>query len=286
MKPVVSLQRVSYRYLGAPDDETAIADVTFDIWPGEMVAIIGSNGAGKTTLSKLLNGLLEPSQGQISICGQNTVSTPTSKLAQHVGMLFQNPDHQICQTSVHDEIAFTLRLRGLSDEQIELRTAQAEQGFELDGEADPFTLSRGDRQCLALASVLAAHPDILILDEPTNGLDGRTRSRVMRQVLAAQGSGCAVIMITHDMELTLDTACRVLVMEQGHLIADGTPDEVFRDADIMGAASLLPPQIIDLSQRIAHLEAEAGSFDTVSSVSEMVTALQNRLDAGKEVERA
>lgn len=286
MKPVVSLQRVSYRYLGAPDGETAIADVTFDIWPGEMVAIIGSNGAGKTTLSKLLNGLLEPSQGQISICGQNTVSTPTSKLAQHVGMLFQNPDHQICQTSVHDEIAFTLRLRGLSDEEIELRTAQAEQDFELDGKTDPFTLSRGDRQCLALASVLAAHPDILILDEPTNGLDGRTRSRAMRQVLTAQSSGCAVIMITHDMELTLDTACRVLVMEQGHLIADGTPDEVFRDADIMGAASILPPQIIDLSQRVAHLEAGAGSFDTVSSVSEMVTALQNRLDAGKEVERA
>lgn len=274
MKPIIEFCNVCYSYASTPNGISAVEDVSFQIRTGEFVAIIGNNGAGKTTVSKLMNGLLKPTRGTVLIDGASTDVVSTSALARRVGMLFQNPDHQICQPTAFDEIAFTLRLQGRSEEDVAMLTKRMLAEFDIDGQADPFTLSRSDRQYLALASVIAAEPDVLILDEPTNGLDGRACRRVMRRVQDLQRQGCAIVMITHDMELAFDTAQRLLVMADGHLVAQGGPETVFRNDRAMEAASVLPPQIIDVSQRLAAEGGDARLFAHAASVYEVLSVMK------------
>lgn len=273
MSAVIEFQDVSFAYASASEGTAAVRDVSFQVRAGEFAAIIGSNGAGKTTLSKLMNGLLKPTSGTVLVDGRSTADVATSFLARRVGMLFQNPDHQICQNTARDEIAFTLRLHGEGEDEVARRTESVLADFGIDGDADPFTLSRSDRQYLALASVIAARPEVLILDEPTNGLDGRACKRVMERVRDLQKGGCAVVMITHDMELAFDCAQRLLVMAGGRLVADGGPETLFRNRRMMDQAAVLPPQIIDVSQRMEAKGGDARLFAHAASVREVTSVM-------------
>lgn len=256
---MITFDKASYRY----GSNTVTDNVSFHIKSGDFAAVAGANGAGKTTISKLASGLLKPITGTVTINGADTKTTKASTIAQSVGFLFQNPDRQICQNTVRDEISFSLRTLKKSADEITERTNELLQQFGFDPDAAPFNLSRGERQRLALASALAARPKILILDEPTTGLDYKECMSIMNLIKAENESGTTVFMVCHDMEIISDFATRLLVIDSGRLIADAPPEDIFFNADVCARASLLPPQIIELSQRLG------GDFDRISRIDGM-----------------
>ena len=260
---MIRFEHVSFGYNGG----STIDDLSFEITKGEFVAIIGENGAGKSTISKLIDGLIKPIYGQITVAGLDTAATKTSTLAKHVGFLFQNPDRQICQNTVYKELRFGMELVYKDHDKIDAQIDKIISVFGFHANRDPFTLSRGERQRLALASIIAVEPEILILDEPTTGLDYKECMQVMAAVKALNEKGVTVVMVSHDMEIVLDFADRLLVISGGRLVADGKTREIFRNAPAMCAASILPPQITALALRLGT------GFESADTVDEMVTAI-------------
>jgi energy-coupling factor transport system ATP-binding protein len=255
----------------------AINDVSFEVASGEFTALIGENGAGKSTLCRLCNGLLKPGAGKVMAAGLNTKTTKPSALARKVGFLFQNPDRQLCQNTVRDEILFGLEyvLASLSPPDLEAekkrRLDEMLSLFGLDGSRDPFGLSRGERQQCALASVLARRPDLLILDEPNTGLDYRECMTIMDIISKLNADGTTIVMISHDMEVVADFARRCLVLNRGRLIGDGPVKQVMKDRLLLEKASLLPSQISSLALRLGP------GFENVFSVDDMVLAVGGKL---------
>lgn len=268
MRHLVEFQQVSFQY-GAG---ASLNDLSFAIDPGEFVAIIGENGAGKSTLVKLFNGLLKPAQGAVVVDGDDTRKVRTSQLAQKIGFLFQNPDRQICQSTIREEILFGLRLAGISPQEQEERVESTLEAFGFDGARDPFTMSRGERQRIALATLLAIRPALMILDEPTTGLDYRECMHIMELIRQQNEQGTAVVMVTHDMEIVQDFARRVLVLSHGRLLKEGSMANVMYDQEVLGQASLLPPQIPGLSLLLGK------EFQGIFNVSDMTRAIMQRRD--------
>ena len=233
---MIRFENVSLSYGGA----AAVRDLNFTVGLGEFVALIGANGAGKTTVSKLMNGLLKPTAGRVLVDGVPTTSLRTSALAKKIGFLFQNPDRQLCKPTIREEIRFGLALTGAKD--AAQRTEAVLKAFGLDGDRDPFSASRGERQRIALASLIAVEPEVLILDEPTTGLDYRECMAMMARVRLLNAAGTTVIMVCHDMELVLDFAHRVLVLCEGTLLLDGETRAVFRKEAVPRQAPVPPPQ--------------------------------------------
>ena len=251
-------------------DQPTVRGISFTAEPGEFIAIVGSNGAGKSTVSKLCSGLLKPSSGRVTILGQDTRTARASALARHVGFLFQNPDRQLCQPTVREEILFSLRCTMKDEAAIAERLEQALKDFDFEPDANPFSLSRGQRQRVALASLIAARPEVLILDEPTTGLDYRECIHMMELIRELnREQGITVLMVCHDMEVVLDFARRMLVMADGQLLGDGETREIFRDSALLEKASLLPPQIAQLAGRLP-----GPAFGDVYHVEEMVDAIR------------
>ena len=247
---MILAEHVSYSYGGGGQ---SVSDLSFHIGKGEFAAILGENGAGKTTTVKLIDGLLKPTEGRMLVNGLDTAKTKVSERARQVGFLFQNPDRQICRNTVRDEIAFGLRaVWGKKEkDRIDERVGELLDLFSFTGDEEPFSLSRGQRQQVALASTLAVKPAVLILDEPTTGLDYRECTRIMEFIRTLnEKEGTTVVMVCHDMEVVLDYARRALVMAGGRLLADGPVREIFRDEALMERASLLPPQIIRIGGRL------------------------------------
>lgn len=209
---MIRFENVSLSYGGA----AAVRDLNFTVGRGEFVALVGANGAGKTTVSKLMNGLLKPTAGRVLVDGVPTTSLRTSALAKKIGFLFQNPDRQLCKPTIREEIRFGLALTGAKD--AAQRTEAVLEAFGLDGDRDPFSASRGERQRIALASLIAVEPEVLILDEPTTGLDYRECMAMMARVRSLNAAGTTVVMVCHDMELVLDFAHRMLVLCEGALL--------------------------------------------------------------------
>ncbi len=251
--------------------EPVINDVSCQINRGDFVAVIGENGAGKSTLSKLCNGLLKPLSGRVTVDGQDTRTTRTSKLARSIGFLFQNPDRQLCQTAIRGEIMFGLECVLVDDAGLrKKRCADILEQFGFNGDADPFTLSRGDRQRVALASLLACRPEVLILDEPTTGLDYRECTQIMELIRDLNEHGTTIIMVSHDMEVVQDYAKRILVISNGALIGDGATAEIMRQPDLLAAASVAPAQITALALRLGQ------GFEKVFTVEQMTLEIESR----------
>lgn len=253
--------------------QKVLTDIHFQIAAGEFVALIGGNGAGKSTLMQLTNGLLKPSAGRVMVAGLDTKTSRTSQLAQKVGFLFQNPDRQICKNTIAEEILFGLRCIGLSDAKQQQHLVETLSRFQLDGAQDPFTLSRGQRQKVALAAVLAAQPDVLLLDEPTTGLDYQECMAMMAEIAALHQQGTTVLMVSHDMELVGDFAKRVLILEEGQLIADGTVRDVFAQPEVWQNSAIVPPQITALA---LHLGKSYHGVFTVPEMTERIINLRGR----------
>ncbi len=249
-QPQISLQNTSYIY---PDGTAALRQVNLTLAPGEFVTLLGPNGSGKTTLGKLLNGLLRPTQGQVIVEGRDTRAARVPELGRTIGYVFQNPDHQIFAPTVAAEVAFALRLQGLPPVEVARRVAEALDRFRLAGQAHlpPALLGSSQRRQVALAAILAARPRVLVLDEPTGGLDSRSQQELMAAVVSFNRQGGTVLLITHDMRLVAEYAARAVVMLDGQVLFDGAPRALFARPDVMAQAHLAPPAVIRLAQRLA-----------------------------------
>ena len=274
-EPVVSFDGVNFTY---PGGTASVVDLDLKVYPGELVGIVGQNGAGKTTLTKLLNGLLKPSSGTVRIAGLSTAEVPTSQIAARCATLFQNPDRQICKKTVLDEVAFGLELQGVDGEEARRRARVVAERFGLPLDEAPFSLSRGQRQMVALASVVVVEPQVVVLDEPTSGLDYRECMTVMETVGEMASQGCAVIMVCHDMEVVSDFAERIVVMANGRILGRGATHELFADAGLMRRAYVAPPQVVDLSCRLARDVSPA--FAGISEVSGIVDVTEEMVRRG------
>ena len=219
-EPIVEVEKMSFGY----DVNYLIKDVDFKVYKGDFLALTGENGSGKSTLSKLIGGILKPASGSIKICGLDSKKTKNSILARHIGFLFQNPDRQLCCYTILDEIAFGLKALRLPEP--EKHAKEIVERFGFDPAMAPFALSRGQRQQLALASIIAVHPEVMILDEPTTGLDYKECMDLMNAVKELNEKGTTVIMVCHDMELVRDFAKRMVVVAKGAIVADGYPKEL------------------------------------------------------------
>ncbi len=241
---VLSFQNVSFSY-----NETAnVKNLNVNIHKGDFTAIIGSNGAGKSTFSKLCNGLLKPSAGDVLVLDKNTKKEKVSNLAKHIGFLFQNPDRQICCGTVREEIAFSLRNNKVPESEIKTRVENTIKEFGFNPDTEPFNMSRGQRQRLCLACLIALNPEILILDEPTTGLDYRECMEVMNKIRQLNENGTTVIMVCHDMEVVLDFAKKIIVMNRGEILGEGPARKVLADDTLLNKARLLPPQIAQVAK--------------------------------------
>ena len=270
---MIELEHVSFAYA---DQGPSVQDVSFRLEKGEFAAILGANGAGKTTTVRLMDGLLKPTSGRVLIQGVETAKSQVSERAAKVGFLFQNPDRQICKNTVREEILFGLRtVRGQEGEDaLQARTDEVLKEFSFTGDEEPFSLSRGQRQRVALASILAVEPEILILDEPTTGLDYLECCQIMDRIRRMnEEQQVTVIMVCHDMEVVLDYARRALVMAGGRLLADGPVREIFRDTALMEQASILPPQMIGLGLRLG---AGFENADSPEDMAETVLKIRGK----------
>jgi len=219
-EPVLTLEKVSFGY----DLNYLIENTDFTVYKGDFLALTGENGSGKSTLSKLMGGILKPETGAVTINGLDSKKTRNSVIARHIGFLFQNPDRQLCCYTIRDEIAFGLKALKLPD--VETRTEEILARFNFDPEKAPFALSRGQRQQLALASIIAVHPEIMILDEPTTGLDYKECIELMNAIRELNENGTTVIMVCHDMEIVRDYAKRMVIVGHGAILADGNPEDL------------------------------------------------------------
>lgn len=246
-----------------------VQNLNVKVEKGDFIAIIGSNGAGKSTFSKLCNGLLTPTTGDVFVLDKNTRRVKVSSLAKHIGFLFQNPDRQICCNTVKEEIAFSLRNNGIPEDEIKQRVKATLEEFGFDGKVEPFNLSRGQRQRLCLACLIALNPEILILDEPTTGLDYKECMMMMNRIKQLNENGTTVIMVCHDMEVVLDFAKTVVVMNRGQILGQGETRKILADTQLLGKARLLQPQIAQVSTMLGN------DFAGIFTIDEMISRLKS-----------
>ena len=267
---MINFENVSYSSHGTD----IIKEVSFSIGRGDFVSLIGANGAGKSTLMRLCNGLLKPASGTVRVGGLDTSVFKTSRIARFTGFLFQNPDRQICKNTVREEIIFGLSCVIDDRKEIESRCEKVMDKFSLSGDMPPFSMSKGERQRLVFASILAAEPELLLLDEPTTGLDYRECTEIMECIKENNEKGTTVFMVSHDMELVHDFAKEVVVLNDGRIIAKGRTKEILREKELLAEASLLPPQMTALSLNLGK------GFENVSTIEEMVSAVQKKQRSG------
>ncbi|WP_066390154.1 energy-coupling factor ABC transporter ATP-binding protein [Neobacillus mesonae] len=225
--PIVSLKEVTFQYDG--QERNALNHVSFDIYDGEWLAIVGHNGSGKSTMAKLLNGLQFPNEGEIIVCGNKLNEESIWDIRREIGMVFQNPDNQFVGTTVQDDVAFGLENMGIPREEMVQRVEDSLKKVKMDQflHQEPHHLSGGQKQRVAIAGVLALRPAIIILDEATSMLDPRGREEVLETVRTLKDEkSLTVISITHDLEEAAK-ADRIIVMNKGEVFREGTPEEIF-----------------------------------------------------------
>ena len=250
-EPVIQVEGLTYRY---PNGVVALEGVNLTVRRGEFLAVLGQNGSGKTTLVKHFNGLLKPTEGTVVVGEDETTEHGLRHLGQSVGYVFQNPDHQIFSDTVFDEVAFGPKIRDMEEAEIgeRVREALSAVGMEGRGDEDPFGLTKGERQRVAVASVLAVRPEVLILDEPTTGLDYAEQRSMMDLVRSLNEAGSTIITVTHTMWVVAEYAHRAVVVRDGKVALQGTVREVFVEEDGLRDAALRPPHIVSFGNALGY----------------------------------
>jgi energy-coupling factor transport system ATP-binding protein len=269
--PIIEVEGIRYTY---PNGVRAIDGVSLTINRGEFIAIMGENGAGKTTLVKHFNGLLKPQTGRVTVDGVDTSKASVAALARKVGLVFQNPDDQLFAESVEEEIRFGLRNFGFEDDVIEKRVEWALNLLDIERyrRSSPFTLSGGERKRVALASVLAWDPEVVVLDEPTIGQDYAQKERLRHFLMQLRTRGKTVIMVTHDVEFVAENRPRVILMAGGRIIADGPMERIMGDAESLKTASITPPEIAKAFRGLSEYGVPADVYD-VEEAAEIIVRL-------------
>jgi len=242
---VIEVKDVHFTY---PTGAEALKGVSITIRDGEFVAIMGSNGAGKTTLVKHFNGLLKPAKGEVFVDEVKTHNVSIASLARRVGFVFQNPDHQLFCETTQEEVAYALKNFGFEEETVKSRVTWALNLLDLTQyrQTSPFMLSGGERKRLALASVLAWDPKVVVLDEPTIGQDYEQKEKLRQFIVQLNAQGKTVIIVTHDVEFVADCSPRVVLMAEGKIVADGDAKEILTNKELAFEASIVPPQITQI----------------------------------------
>jgi energy-coupling factor transport system ATP-binding protein len=271
--PAIEIRDLWHTYEGG---QAALRGVSLAIQPGEFVGLVGANGSGKTTLVKHLNGLLKPQRGAVYIAGRDTRRMRVTDLARQVGFVFQNPDQQIFAYSLWHEAAFGLEQQKLAKSEIEARVMHALQAVGLYDlrERHPRELSRGQRQRLATASVLAMETDILVLDEPTTGQDFVARRQIMDLAAGLHQRGRTILIVTHDMALVAQYCTRAIVLNAGQVFMDAVPLELFQRDEVLAAAGLEIPPVTRLARGLAAFGV-SGAVRTVDELYESVLQVLN-----------
>lgn len=252
-EPIIAAQAVTYRY---GDHTDALKGVTLSFTKGKKIAVLGNNGAGKSTLFMLLNGILRPASGTVYFRGEplSYSKKALQQLRKSIGLVFQNPDDQLFSPTVYDDIAYGPRNLGLSREEV----AQAVQwAMEVTGtlamkEKATHSLSLGEKKRVAIAGVLAMEPQIMILDEPTAGLDATYSKKIMELLDELHRDGKTLVLSTHDMNLAYEWADELVIMDDGRAVASGTPKTVLQQQDILKACKLEKPLILEIYEHLAQ----------------------------------
>jgi energy-coupling factor transport system ATP-binding protein len=265
-------------YFTYPNGVEALKGVSLKVPDGDFVAIMGQNGAGKTTLVKHFNGLLKPFKGRVLVDGVDTSKISVAMLARKVGFVFQNPDHQLFSESVEQEIAFGLRNFGFKENVIENRVTWALNLLALTQyrKTSPFMLSGGERKRVALASVLAWDPKILILDEPTIGQDYQQKEKLRQFILQMRTQDRTVIIVTHDVEFVAECNPRVLLMREGRILADGEASKILTTPEILTQASIVPPQIAQIFLQLPDGVVSKVVIDVYEAKRILLTLLEKK----------
>ena len=284
MKPILEVRNLDYIYsAGTPFEHKALDNVSFALEPGEFVGIIGHTGSGKSTLMQQMNGLLKPTSGQVLLDGVDIWSDKklTRQARFRVGLVFQYPEYQLFEETVYRDIAFGPKNMGLEEKEVDRRVREAA-GFvgltEAQLEVSPFDLSGGQKRRVAIAGVIAMEPEVLILDEPTAGLDPVGRAEILGNIEAyRQAKNATIMMVSHSMEDVARLTDRLLVMNGSRLAMDGTPSEVFSRAQELLAMGLNIPQVTQVFLELKKLGLDVKSVYTMDqAVAEIV-----RLRGGK-----
>ncbi len=283
--PII-VENINYVYSkGQPDESYALRDVSFSIEDGEFTGIIGHTGSGKSTLIQHLNGLLRPVSGRITIDGYEITAKDAvlRDVRRKVGLVFQYPEYQLFEETVAKDVAFGPKNMGFDSEETERRVREALSLVDLDYESfalrSPFELSGGQKRRVAIAGVLAMQPSVLILDEPTAGLDPRSHTEILDMVCRIKESkGTTVILVSHNMDDVARLCDKVLVMDQGRLALFGTPREVFSQARLLKKIGLGLPEASELIEQMRSLGAEIG--ENVLFPQEAADAIERYLKCG------
>ena len=254
-------------------------DVSLTIGEKDFLAVMGENGAGKTTLIKHFNGILRPTSGEVYVDGVNTKKASVAELSRNVGLVFQNPDHQLFSETVEEEIAFGLRNFGFKEEEVQDRIDNVLNLLDLAKyrKTSPFLLSGGERKRVALASILAWDPKNVVLDEPTIGQDYAQKEKLRLFINQLVAQGRTVVMVTHDVEFVADCNPRVILMSRGRLVSDGPARRVLTDQEALSKASILLPQV----SQLFHQLADMGLPGDVVDVQEAKKLIEDLFRQGK-----
>ena len=261
-----------------PTGIEALRGINLTIDDGEFLAIMGQNGAGKTTLVKHFNGLLKPTKGEILVNGVNTRDVSVAKLARNVGFVFQNPDHQLFSETVEDEVAFALKNFGFEEAVIEKQVDWALNLLDITKyrKTSPFMLSGGERKRVALASILAWDPQVIILDEPTIGQDHQQKEKLQQFILQLNAQKKTVVVVTHDVEFVAECNPRVILMSQGKILAEGIAKEILTNQKLVAQASIVPPQITQIFLELADLGLPTDVIDVHEATKILLDRLRKR----------
>ncbi len=280
MEPILQVKDLNYIYsIGTPFQHQALENVNFAVYPGEFIGIIGHTGSGKSTLMQQLNGLLKPTSGQVLLDGKDIWSDKklTRQARFRVGLVFQYPEYQLFEETVYKDIAFGPRNMGLSREEIHRRVMEAA-GFvgltQEQLEKSPFDLSGGQKRRVAIAGVIAMEPEVLILDEPTAGLDPQGRAGILENIESyRRAKNATIMMVSHSMEDVARLTDRLLVLCGSRLSMDDTPEEIFNHAQELIDMGLSVPQV---TQVFLHLKKLGVDVKNVYTISQAVEELKRR----------
>ena len=288
MTPILEIQDLSHVYSAdTPFERAALRDVSLSIQRGEFVGLIGHTGSGKSTLIQHFNGLLKPTSGRVLFDGEDIWKDVkfTREIRFKVGLVFQYPEHQLFEETVYQDISFGPKNMGLSEEEIRARVERAAQFVgitDAELQKSPFDLSGGQKRRAAIAGVIAMEPDVLILDEPTAGLDPRGRESILQNIRDYQAAQhAAVVMVSHSMEEIASNVNRLLVMNHGQNVMNGTPAEVFSHAEELVEMGLAIPKMTQLFLALKRRDVPVDT--SVFSVEQARQALRPLLKGGRGV---
>ena len=278
MAPILEIQNLTHTYsAGTPFEHRALENISFSVEPGEFVGIIGHTGSGKSTLMQHLNGLLKPTSGKVILNGKDiwTDKKTTRQARFRVGLVFQYPEYQLFEETVYQDIAFGPKNMGLSKEELDKRVREAA-GFvgitEEQLQASPFDLSGGQKRRVAIAGIIAMEPEVLILDEPTAGLDPAGREEILKNIQSyRRAKNATIMMVSHSMNDVARLTDRLLVLNGAHLAMDGTPDEIFsRPEELLEMGLDIP----DVTRLFMELKKQGMDVPSVYTVDQAVSALR------------